>query len=105
MAIYVLPGHHISILFTLSSKNTNFQNLRLRSTSPRRAYASCRKRTCDKGSYCAIRIEDGNVRSIRRLYVISAILIYCTTYSCCVLYNYTDRKSTKCTKMGGVQYL
>ena len=38
---------------------------------------------------------------------ISAILIYCTTYSCCVLYNYTDRKSTKCTKMGGggVQYL
>ena len=39
--------------------------------------------------------------SIRRLYVISAILIYCTTYSCCVLYNYTDRKSTKCTKMGG----
>ena len=39
--------------------------------------------------------------SIRILYVISAILIYCTTYSCCVLYNYTDRKSTKCTKMGG----
>ena len=33
VAIYVLPGHHISILFTLSSKNTNFQNLRLRSTS------------------------------------------------------------------------
>ena len=51
-------------------------------------------------SYCAIRREDGNVCSIRRLYIISAILIYCTTYSCCVLYNYTDRKSTKCTKMG-----
>ena len=29
----------------------------------------------------AIRREDGNVCSIRRLYVISAILIYCTTYS------------------------
>ena len=54
-----------------------------------------------RGSYCAIRREDGNVCSIRRLYVISSILIYCTTYSCCVLYNYTDRKSTKCTKMGG----
>ena len=61
--------------------------------------------TRDEGSYCTIRREDGNVCSIRRLYVMSAILIYCTTYSCCVLYNYTDRKSTKCTKMGRVQYL
>ena len=59
----------------------------------------------DEGSYCAIRREDGNVCSIRRLYVISAILIYCTTYSCCVLYNYTDRKSTKCTKMGGAIFV